>query len=427
MKKELIFYGAGSFAKNIFNKFIENNYNPVCFADADINKHYKTIKNLWNFETDIEILPLNEAIERYPDYEIIILVGSINYKTVYDNLILNGIPSERIGKLHSSQSCCHCDKIGYEFILDGNLLSCCCLANGPNWSSSGDIIQDLKTYYLECNKLRNDLNEGKPTTCAFCSFLQPGKSEKDMGITFVNLSTGLPGGDKCNFKCIYCSYGSNLKGSKRKDSIMQIMQAIIDIPTLEEIHYANGEITVSPYRNEILTFWKRKKLKGFMLTNASIFNEEIASLLELNLIRINVSLDAGTSETFKRIKQVDCFSSTVENLFKYANKGGKDCIFLKYILLPGINTNENDICHFIDIANELNAKIIISKDNGKQNVPMSAEEYSALKLIVKNSKEKNISYELDMEWFLCDAMRLKNEFLIDLCPLSRRAYSTNVN
>ena len=51
------------------------------------------------------------------------------------------------------------------------------------------------------------------------------------------------------------------------------------------------------------------------------------------------------SYTYKQIKRVPCFNKVVDNLKKYtkASKKSQSCVWSKFILVPGINDNEEEI------------------------------------------------------------------------------------
>lgn len=85
----IIFYGAGQNAHEKISYWIKQGLEPVCFADGDVKKQY-TYFDKW------EILPLLEAISRYPDYEIYCTQTSACLGEVYNYLIKIGVPKERI-------------------------------------------------------------------------------------------------------------------------------------------------------------------------------------------------------------------------------------------------------------------------------------------------------------------------------------------
>jgi hypothetical protein len=73
---DIIFYGAGNAAKGNYDRLTVAGVKPVCFADANEALHYTkfasyTADNIGGEE----ILPLREAVERYPDCVIVPTVG----------------------------------------------------------------------------------------------------------------------------------------------------------------------------------------------------------------------------------------------------------------------------------------------------------------------------------------------------------------
>ena len=93
-----------------------------------------------------------------------------------------------------------------------------------------------------------------------------------------------------------------------------------------------------------------------------IYREKLKDLMENGRITsIITSLDAGTPETFKKIKQRDMFCKVLDNLSKYPVN--KTNLNLKYIFLEGVNDNETDIDGFCEIAKRFRAQIMLSSNN----------------------------------------------------------------
>ena len=63
-----------------------------------------------------------------------------------------------------------------------------------------------------------------------------------------------------------------------------------------------------------------------------------------------MSLDSGTRKTFAQIKGVDCFDKVKNNIRKYSKNGR---VVLKYIILPNVNDNIDDIKGFLSFAKEI--------------------------------------------------------------------------
>ena len=85
----IIFYGVGQNARDNYDRWINHGLKPVCFADGDVRKQFSFYKGL-------EILPLFEAISRYPDYEIYCTQAAHNLNEIYNYLVGVGIPKDKI-------------------------------------------------------------------------------------------------------------------------------------------------------------------------------------------------------------------------------------------------------------------------------------------------------------------------------------------
>ena len=99
---------------------------------------------------------------------------------------------------------------------------------------------------------------------------------------------------------------------------------------------------------------------------------------------MNVSIDAGTRETFHKIKGVDGFERVCENLQEYHKAG---CVTLKYIFLPGINDKKEDIDGFVDLCIELKCKIVVIEQNIYDDVnDYTIEQIERLLYLIRKSK-----------------------------------------
>ena len=387
-----IFYAAGRRAEINLKQWVFNGIIPVCFADSDAKKHHKTI-SFPPSGTDkvFDILPLQKALEQYPEARVVITVSPDEYDGAYEELTANGIPAERIGLRPQ-----HCGRIGHYLLLGGMFFSACCHSGYAVFlPTHKNIREDMEEYYAYCETLRRDLNEGRLTSCTGCIELKPGKSEEELKLSTVNLATGLPGGANCNFKCCYCNYGSfsAQKFREREDNVLDILKYFSETGEVNLLHYEAGELTISPYKQEILKLIEDNNWKARILSNGFVYVEEIKNLLAGGRVTLNVSLDSGTPATFQRVKGVDGFDRVVENLEHYAQAGRG--LQLKYIVLTGINCGESDVDGFIDIADRVSAKVIISRDNTRSLREMPAEEYAAVVRLARHCIDRGIPFSYD--------------------------------
>lgn len=110
---------------------------------------------------------------------------------------------------------------------------------------------------------------------------------------------------------------------------------------------AGGEITIHPKRDELLEAAQQYDVE--LLTNGFLYNEKVAQLVSRKNSLMGISIDAGTHETFKKVKGFDNFEQVLDNVRKYHDKGGN--IAVKYIFVPE-NSGEEDIRGFVDFCSE---------------------------------------------------------------------------
>ena len=399
--KQIIFYGAGGHANAYLELWIEKGIVPVCFVDEDKSKHNAKVRCKHG---EFVILPLSEAILRYPEYEIFLSVDSNNFPIVMKYLLGKGIPKSRF---YSSGGPKHCPLLGTNFVVHGPGLQTCCTNLDFCLPRSGCTSDDIAKYAEHCLFLFNALNEGLYTPCVDCIMIQDGKANHNLQMKTANLSSGLIGGERCNLKCSYCTYGEEFGSTRYGDSVYDILQYLSEHTEVEIITYASGEVTVSDYRDDIFKLWKAKKWKGSILTNAMIYSEDIAHLLQEKLITINCSIDAGTSDTFRVLKGVDGFASVIENLERYASISGGRGLIIKYILLDGVNCNYTDIIGFLSIAQKINAEVMLSRDVLVRELPMTRNEETAFALFIEQCQKDDIDYTVVESCFLADLAEIR--------------------
>ena len=80
---------------------------------------------------------------------------------------------------------------------------------------------------------------------------------------------------------------------------------------------------------------------------------------------INLSIDAGTAETWHKVKGVNNFNTVIKNVEKYhkvSSRNGQ--ITLKYIIFPGLNDSDDDFNSVIKIMKDVGTTgLDLSRDN----------------------------------------------------------------
>lgn len=359
-EKDVIFYGAGPhLAKNL--KRIENlGYAPVCVCDIDQTKHHRPFCG----RKELLVLSLNEALEHYPDIPLYVTVDHtalgnvLHYLTAEQEItaerIINYVPIEyRLG----------CAELETSIKFRTDRIFARCYWRHPGIGRGNDIGEDIRRFDTWRNGVVEAIRLNQPSPCDGCEYLKPGWYPVERQLTSLQISDSNEH-SYCNFNCTYCFVHAKNKRptecaggvDEQLDVLRYVSEALAD-QTLE-LQFSTGELTVHPHRDEILEHFQHYQTTLF--TNAGIYHEKIADLMAQGLLSIVVSMDSGTSGTFHKIKNVDCYERVCENLSRYAETGG--CIVLKYIMLPGLNDNAADADGFIELAARLGAVVQLSND-----------------------------------------------------------------
>ena len=234
--------------------------------------------------------------------------------------------------------------------------------------------------FLELRTKMIDLSKAKDKAlcagCADCTHYKSGEHGRADGlIHYINLSM-YPA--PCQSNCFYC--GFNLRGQTKYRSTKEAEQGYEKLFSMLEYYdeydliakdarwqISTGEIAIHPYKDRILDLVKDQEAE--FRTNCFIFNEGIAGNLASNPNSfINLSIDAGTPETWLKVKRVDNFYEVTDNLVSYymsCTRPGQ--ITLKYIVLPGVNDNMRDYESLAEIMNILEVQnLTLSREMGSK-------------------------------------------------------------
>lgn len=199
----------------------------------------------------------------------------------------------------------------------------------------------------------------------------------------------------CQCRCIYCNEYRNGNAKMpvteaAKDAyekLFRMLELCLERNLISEDaqwSVACGEITVHPYRERILDMVKGRHTTFY--SNCFKFDERIAEHLgQDHRSGLCLSIDAGTSEAWEKVKGVNNFNTVVENLERYA----AHCIYpdqleLKYIILPGLNDTEEDIENIVALAKRLNLTALsISRDLCGGMKSCAKEKDTAARLIAR--------------------------------------------
>lgn len=258
---------------------------------------------------------------------------------------------------------CHLMKHSIHFFYD-EIRACCTNTKGPIFypNYNGESV-DWNFIYNERKKVVKEINsfwnkDEIPAGCIGCcelnSFLQDKKVPNfdnliDRVYFHYNMS--------CNAKCTYCTYAHIERGFKYR--VIPLVKDIIEKKILSKnacVYMSGGEITISSEFEELLSMLLNYLSSSVeILTSGIKYCNSIEQAFIQNKCRLIISLDSSTAETYKKIKQVDCFDKIVENIRNYvkASDNAKKNITLKYIIVDGVNDNIEEITNFVQLVKNL--------------------------------------------------------------------------
>lgn len=250
---------------------------------------------------------------------------------------------------------------------NGHLKFCQNIYSGPNLNVDSNIslsqIQSIREQAIQRFK-----DGDRPECCEKCFELE----EKDWDLYDTKLKhISIAHWIACCCACVYCSQKEYTKGKVTRFSQKSTYYDVY--PLLKELYktdgisqdlrveFFGGDISMLKEFDKIMELLNKNNPTFQVYTNGINYKKQIAVALENNSeSAVEVSLDCGTRETYKKIKGVDKFQNVISTLKKYvqAAQKGDSKVILKYIILPGYNTNKEEVDAFFAVCKQLNVEII---------------------------------------------------------------------
>lgn len=306
-------------------------------------------------------------------------------------------------KLNFQKKYLSCKWLEHGIIFDhNNLLRVCCSQSHEGQGRyilkhnyTGEEI-DWKDIFAQKRIQREMHRKGKIfPSCKGCSQLEYKSWDKKDYIDTLLLTHWI----FCNSKCTYCPAitDEELIKTNKHYSVVPALKDMIDKKILKKdsfVSIAGGESTIYPEFEEMLHLLLDYGMNNILLSTSAVkYSDAVEKGLKEGKLQILVSLDAGTKETHKKIKLIDSFDITVENLKKYNAAQNKkyNNVFTKYIIIPGINDNKEEIDAWLNLNKEIGLSHIfidVEIDWHHKHFGNIPEEIKNLILYIENKSEK---------------------------------------
>ncbi len=154
----------------------------------------------------------------------------------------------------------------------------------------------------------------------------------------------------CNLRCVYCAYTRDDMHYPPQYDALDVLRLFSadEVEWNAHVDFAGGEPTCLDRLSEYLHFFRTRRIRVLMFTNAVLFEQAIYDgLADGSLFSVITSLDAGTPSTYKALRGRDAYLQVLENLSRYAAAGskGRGTLAVKYIF-SDVNLGEDDIAGF---------------------------------------------------------------------------------
>ncbi len=213
--------------------------------------------------------------------------------------------------------------------------------------------------------------------CKGCQYLQYRQySTQFNGFNYISINNWA----SCHLKCYYCDLD---KASWRKSKItpynpLPALKSLYDKNWIQKsalLDFGGGEPSIYEYLDDLIDFALSHDMNCHINTNAVIFSQAIFDALRhQGRFSVTISPDAGTAESYHRVKGQNLFYAVSENIIRYAQTGGD--IALKFNISPYANSKD-DIRGFVNILEKSRiTRVKISPEINAYNT--SNQEYRKL-------------------------------------------------
>lgn len=239
--------------------------------------------------------------------------------------------------------------------IGADSLSFCNYFDVINNYNGSDIVETLinkRNYYISLMK-----NGNPPHICKACINLE----KKDWIIPDKINYIYIRNRTFCSCDCIYCyisDFGNKKTKIKRNKIKTYSLKTLLFSLEKHNVLSNDAHFVISggnpeefpkdelEYIIDFATFGERNaEIRTAGIKYSKVIEKK---LLEKQNLSLNISLDSGTKELYKYIKRIDAFDDVIKNLYKYFNVSSN--IVLKYIIIPTVNDNIDEIEKFLDIC-----------------------------------------------------------------------------
>ena len=266
-----------------------------------------------------------------------------------------------------------CDFLNNELAFFTDRITSCCSGydginyakiSGPEDKVSWDDIVKIKKKNIKLME-----NGIIPEGCKNCYKLRPYKKAENYKFNRLVLNHY----QQCNCGCLYCVQREFTKGKITLEKEPSEFYSLL--PHVKELYKKNlfdkdklyiefqgGDLSVLDEFEALVDEFLKNGVDRFAFTTNNIeFQPKILEALKKKGGMLITSLDCGTREMYKKMKRVDKFDDTINNLRRYKKelKSVSNVeLYIKYIIIQGLNDNIEELSKFLDYMEEIEVNVV---------------------------------------------------------------------
>lgn len=331
-------------------------------------------------EFGVPVMPFADAVEKCGTLQYFIcsddfkytIIGDLLEKGVKPQAIINYVPVEK------RRTCLYFYNrlLLVQGLEDGRHMIGHCNQDSFKRNSASTVIESGRSDFAETGMLLDRafaaFEQGELASCRDCVMNKEQYIvRRDYPKHYKSLAFYQGTCADCLSHCVYCGSGGNSKHAEPvhlsslenfkqfTDSALALNRIDDDFTCAMDVSERNHDQKIALAVESLEKANLRPlvyKVNSCLLT----YGEHLAELFRQGMVYVVWSLDAGTRETYKRVKQIDAFDRAVENVRRYLAQdafGGR-FIVAKYLIVKGINDNEAEFDAYLRLVAELGLRYV---------------------------------------------------------------------
>ncbi len=257
--------------------------------------------------------------------------------------------------------------------VGSSLRACCTSHHGDRGlpilieDFAGDLVlRDIQAARAEL--IRANQDPGHLPACRGCRFLSRRRwKPRQFSFDRLNLSHFT----KCNLACEYCwTTQPGFKPLAKSLDLVPVLEDMIQSSLLAPgsiVGWGGGEPTILPGFSSIFGLLSKHGSMQNLNTNATILSATLLEWLPRSKCKVVISVDAGTRDTYLKIKGADFFNLVWKNAREYASVG-KERVFAKFVLT---DSNHEEVDEFLGCVVKAGIRMVIGDLDARCQTPIS--------------------------------------------------------